>query len=149
MLYEDTCVLLAALTPEAHSGAAAAFLEQATAPLAISPSSTTELHSALALKVCTKALSPSEAEAMLQAFERSLTPAFLMLEVEPQDFRNASTCLRGLTTALRAADAKDAPDRCGKDPPCRQSAGLLKEVPVPLNPPFRPSRHGARSAVAR
>jgi len=28
-----------------------------------------------------------------------------MLEVESQDFRNASACLRGWTTALRAADA--------------------------------------------
>ncbi len=37
MLYVDTCVLLAALTPEDHSDAAAAFLEQATAPLAMSP----------------------------------------------------------------------------------------------------------------
>jgi predicted nucleic acid-binding protein len=105
MLYVDTCVLLAALTPEANSGAAAAFLEQATAPLAISPWSATELHSALGLKVRTKALSPSQAEAVLQVFERSLTPGFLMLEVEPQDFRNANACLRGWTTALRAADA--------------------------------------------
>jgi predicted nucleic acid-binding protein len=105
MVYVDTCVLLAALTPEANSGAAAAFLEQATAPLAISPWSATELHSALGLKVRTKALSSSQAEAVLQVFERSLTPGFLMLEVEPQDFCNANACLRGWTTALRAADA--------------------------------------------
>jgi predicted nucleic acid-binding protein len=105
MLYVDTCVLLAALTPEAHSDAAAAFLEQAPAPLAISPWSATELHSALGLKVRTGALSPSQAEAVLLGFERSLAPAFLMLEVEPQDFRNADACLRGWTTALRAADA--------------------------------------------
>jgi predicted nucleic acid-binding protein len=105
MLYVDTCVLLAALTPEAHSDIAAAFLGQATAQLAISPWSATELHSALGLKVRTKALSPSQAEAVLQGFERSLAPALLMLEVEPQDFRNAAACLRGWTTALRAADA--------------------------------------------
>jgi predicted nucleic acid-binding protein len=105
MLYVDTCVLLAALTPEAHSGSAAAFLEQATAPLAISPWSATELHSALGLKVRTKALSPSQAEAVLQGFERNLVPGLLVLEVEPQDFRNANACLRGWTTALRAADA--------------------------------------------
>ena len=105
MLYVDTCVLLAALTPEAHSGSAAAFLEQATAPLAISPWSATELHSALGLKVRTKALTPSQAEAVLLGFERSLAPGLLMLEVEPQDFRNANACLRGWTTTLRAADA--------------------------------------------
>ena len=105
MLYVDTCVLLAALTPEAHSDTAAAFLEQATAPLAISPWSATELHSALGLKVRTKALSPSQAEAVLQGFERSLAPGLLMLELEPQDFRNANACLRSWTPALRAADA--------------------------------------------
>jgi len=28
-----------------------------------------------------------------------------MLELEPQDFRNANACLRGRSTSLRAADA--------------------------------------------
>lgn len=105
MLYVDTCVLLAALTPEDHSDSAAAFLEQATAPLAISPWSATELHSALGHKVRTRALSPSQAEAVLKGFEHSLFPGFLMLEVQPQDFRNSDACLRGWTTALRASDA--------------------------------------------
>ena len=105
MHYVDTCVLLAALTPEAHSDAATAFLEQATAPLAISPWSATELLSALGLKVRTGALGPSQAEAVLEGFERSLAPGFLMLEVQSQDFRNASACLRGWTPALRASDA--------------------------------------------
>ena len=111
MLYVDTCVLLAALTPEVHSDTAAAFLEQATVPLAISPWSATELHSAVGLKVRTKALSPSQAEAVLQGFERTLAPGLRMLEVEPQDFRHAQACLRGWTTALRAADALHLEDR--------------------------------------
>jgi predicted nucleic acid-binding protein len=105
MLYIDTCVLLALLTPEGHSAAAAAFLAQASAPLAISGWSITELHSALGLKVRTKALSPSQAEAVLQGFERNLAPGLLVLTLEPQDFRNANACLRGWTTTLRAADA--------------------------------------------
>ena len=54
MLYTDTCVLLAVLTPEAHS--------------------------ALGLKVRTRALSQAQAEA---------------------DFRNANACLRGWSTTLR------------------------------------------------
>ena len=105
MLYIDTCVLLAVLTPEVHSATAMAFLEAARAPLAISSWSVTELHSALGLKVRTKALNPSQAEAVLQGFERSLAPGLLMLELEPQDFRNANACLRGWSTSLRAADA--------------------------------------------
>ena len=105
MLYIDTCVLLAVLTPEAHSATATAFLAEASAPLAISTWSVTELHSALGLKVRTKALSQSEAEAVLQDFARSLAPGLLMLELESQDFRNANACLRGWTTTLQAADA--------------------------------------------
>ena len=46
MLYLDTCVLLALLTPEVHSPAASAFLEQAAETVAISPWSAPELHSA-------------------------------------------------------------------------------------------------------
>ena len=105
MLYIDTCVLLAVLTPEVHSSAATSFLAQAQAPLAISSWSVTELHSALGLKVRSKALNQAQAEAILQGFERSLTPGLLLLELEPQDFRNANACLRGWITTLRAADA--------------------------------------------
>ena len=83
MLYIDTCVLLAVLTPEVHSAAATAFLAEASAPLAISSWSVTELHSALGLKVRTKALSQEQAEAVLEGFERSLAPGLLMLELEP------------------------------------------------------------------
>jgi predicted nucleic acid-binding protein len=55
--------------------------------------------------VRTKALSCAQAETVLQGFERSLAPALLVLELEPQDFRNANACLRGWSTSLRAADA--------------------------------------------
>jgi uncharacterized protein len=89
MLYIDTCVLLAVLTPEVHSSAATSFLAQAQAPLAISSWSVTELHSALGLKVRSKALNQAQAEVILQGFERSLAPGLLLLELEPQDFRNA------------------------------------------------------------
>lgn len=53
---------------------AVAFLAEASAPLAISSWSVTELHSSLGLKVRTKALSQAQAEAVLQGFERSLAP---------------------------------------------------------------------------
>jgi predicted nucleic acid-binding protein len=105
MLYIDTCVLLAMLTPEVHSAPATAFLAKASAPMAISSWSVTELHSALGMKVRTRALSQAQAEAVLQGFERSLAPGLLLLEPQPQDFDNANACLRGWTTTLRAADA--------------------------------------------
>lgn len=105
MLYIDTCVLLAVLTPEVHSSAATLFLAQSQAPLAISSWSVTELHSALGLKVRSNAMNQAQAEAILQGFERSLAPGLLLLELEPQDFLNANACLRGWITTLRAADA--------------------------------------------
>ena len=105
MLYLDTCVLLALLTPEVHSPAASAFLEQAAETLAISPWTATELHSALALKVRTGALSATEADRVLEVFESSLAPGLLWLDLEADDFRNANACLRGWSTSLRAADA--------------------------------------------
>jgi hypothetical protein len=92
----------AVLTPEVHSAMATAFLAGARAPLAISSWSVTELHSALGLKVRTGALSPAQAEAVLQCFERSLAPGPLVLELEPQDFRNANACLRCWSTTRRA-----------------------------------------------
>ena len=51
MLYLDTCVLLAVLTPETHSEVATQALAESTTSPAISPWTTTELHSALGLKV--------------------------------------------------------------------------------------------------
>jgi len=105
MLYLDTCVLLAALTPEAHTPAAIQVLQDTSAPLAISPWCTTELHSALGLKVRTAALSHAQAEAVLHIYQRSLEPALLMLEVDPSDFRHANACLRRWPSGLRAADA--------------------------------------------
>ena len=93
------------LLPEAHSATETAFLAEARAPLAISSWSVTELHSALGLKVRCKALSQAQAEAVLQGFKRSLAPGLLVLELDPQDFRNANVCLRGWSTSLRAADA--------------------------------------------
>lgn len=105
MLYIDTCVLLAVLTPERHSATAAAFLEEAPAPLAISSWSLTELHSALGVKVRSRALNHQQAETVLHSFERQLAPALLLLQLTPQDFCNANALLRGWTTTLRAGDA--------------------------------------------
>ena len=141
----DTGVLLASLTPETQAGIAAAFLEQATAPLAISPLSATELHSALGLKVRTKALNPAQAETVLHGFERTLAPGFLMLAVEPQDFHNAQACLRGWTTALREADALHLAIAAGQGATlCSLDAPFVrKEVPVRVDKAWRLERREA------
>ena len=147
MLYVDTCVLLAVLTPEVHSLTATAFLAEALVPLAISSWSVTELHSTLGLKVRTKALSQAQAEAVLQGFERSLAPGLLVLEPEAQDFRNANACLRGWTTTLRAADALHlaiasgrGASLCSLDEPfvaAAQQLGLEAQLLGATDPPVR------------
>jgi predicted nucleic acid-binding protein len=141
MLYLDTCVLLALLTPEVHSPAASAFLEQAADTLAISPWSATELHSALALKVRTGALSATDADRVLEVFESSLAPGLLWLDLEADDFRNANACLRGWSTSLRAADALHlaiAAGRgatlCSLDAPFVQAAQQLGLSALLINP---------------
>jgi predicted nucleic acid-binding protein len=141
MLYLDTCVLLALLTPEVHSPAASAFLEQAAETLAISPWTATELHSALALKVRTGALSATEADRVLEVFESSLAPGLLWLDLEADDFRNANACLRGWSTSLRAADALHlaiAAGRgatlCSLDAPFVQAAQQLGLAALLINP---------------
>jgi len=68
MLYLDTCVLLAVLTPEAHTQVAT---------------------QALGLKVRTGALTNSQADAVLDAYQHTLVPALVMLEIEGRDFRHA------------------------------------------------------------
>ncbi|NDG23723.1 MAG: PIN domain-containing protein [Synechococcaceae bacterium WBB_10_009] len=89
MLYLDTCVLLAVLTPEVHTQVATQALAQAPSAPAISPWTTTELHSALGLKVRTGALTNSQADAVLDAYQHTLVPALVMLEIEVRDFRHA------------------------------------------------------------
>jgi hypothetical protein len=105
MLYLDTCVLLAVLLPEVHSERATRFLQKATDPLAISPWTGTEVHSALGVRVRTGSLTLDQADRVLQVFDQELAPALVMLELQPVDFRHADACLRGWTTNLRAADA--------------------------------------------
>ena len=43
--------------------------------------------------------------AVPRGFARSRVPGLLMLELEPQDFRNVNACTPGWITTLRAADA--------------------------------------------
>jgi predicted nucleic acid-binding protein len=84
MLYLDTTVLLAVLTPEVHTQVATL---------------------ALGLKVRTGALTNSQADAVLEAYQHTLVPALVMLEIEGRDFRHADACLRSWPSGLRAADA--------------------------------------------
>lgn len=114
-LYLDTCVLLASLTPEAHSNAAIGFLAGADQTLAISDWCETELTSALGLKIRTNQLTAEQAESVLLTFQKEMAPALERFTIVEQDFRNANGCLRGWSTALRAGDALHLAIAAGRD----------------------------------
>jgi predicted nucleic acid-binding protein len=105
MLYLDTCVLLAVLTPEVHTQVAT---------------------QALGLKVRTGALTNSQADAVLEAYQHTLVPALVMLEIEGRDFRHADACLRSWPSGLRAADALHLAIAVGRGATlCSLDAGLV------------------------
>ncbi|MFM7550514.1 MAG: type II toxin-antitoxin system VapC family toxin [Cyanobacteriota bacterium] len=87
MLYLDTCVVLALLTPEVHTQAATAFVEQATEMLAISSWTATELHSALAFKVRSGALNAAEGDRVLAGLAQPLAK-LNRLPVQHHDHRD-------------------------------------------------------------
>jgi predicted nucleic acid-binding protein len=114
-LYLEPCVLLACLTPEAHTDAAIAFLAGADEPLAVSNWCETELTSALGIKIRTNQLTADQAEAVLLTYRREMALAFEHFTIDEQDFLNANGCLRGWSTALRAADALHLAIAAGRD----------------------------------
>ena len=65
----------------------------------------TELTSALGLKIRTNQLTAHQTEAVLFTYRNDMVPALEQFPVEERDFLNANGCLRGWSTALRAADA--------------------------------------------
>ena len=70
-------------------------------------------------KVRTRTLIPSQAEAVLQGIERSLAPGCLLLELEPQEFRNANgSSLPGTLLCL-----------CTKPPACTWRCSCLRAQP--------------------
>lgn len=104
MRYIDTSVLVAYLTPEVHSAAAEGFMLSAGTALAISSWTEVELLSALASKVLAQQLSKKQADVVLEAYTRRVSPCLQYLSVDDDDHRRATSLLKGWDTALRAGD---------------------------------------------
>jgi predicted nucleic acid-binding protein len=105
MRYVDTSIIIAYLTPEAHSHAAQAFMRSAGDPLTISSWSEVELMSALGVKLRTRQFSDVRANDVIDSYSRLVSPHLDRLDVEDADHRNAAMLLHGWQTALRAGDA--------------------------------------------
>jgi predicted nucleic acid-binding protein len=106
MIYVDTSVIIAALTPETATARVHAWLaEQPAGGLVISGWILTEVSSALAIKVRTGALQVEHRAEILAAWYRFQTDHFQIAAVTPNHFEVAARFADQHELALRAGDA--------------------------------------------
>jgi uncharacterized protein len=104
--YFDTSLLVAALIREAGTAAAKTYLSACgDEPLIISRWVIAELSSALAIKVRTGTITPSEQSAALTMFRRFSALRLQVVTVESVDFDVAAGMSDHSAVALRAGDA--------------------------------------------
>lgn len=104
MIYCDTSILIAALTPEAQSGAVQDWLGQADG-LCISGWVVTEFASALAIKLRRGDLSPAERDAVLAQWLRLRRNHLHVEPVRQGAFALAAQLCGDAASGLRAGDA--------------------------------------------
>ena len=105
MIYLDTSVVVALLTPEDRSPQALDWFAQCREPLISSDWLITETHSALGLKQRHYGLSPEFSQAAGEQFERLLQSGVELRSLERDRFRQAAELLRDPALGLRAGDA--------------------------------------------
>ncbi len=105
MIYLDTSVVVALLTPEALSSRALEWLEECRDSLISSDWLITETHSALGLKQRHHGLSPEARRAAGEHFERLLRGGVELRSLDRDRFRQAAELLQDPVFGLRAGDA--------------------------------------------
>jgi len=106
MFYLDTSVLIAALTPEPASEAVLDWLAaQEAGSLSISGWVSTEVSSALAMKVRTKALTLAKRAQVLTAYHRLVEESLTVEPVSVRHFETAARFVDQHDLGMRAGDA--------------------------------------------
>ena len=105
MIYLDTSVVVALLTPEERSGQALDWFGQSCDPLISSDWLITETHSALGIKQRHHGLSSAARQVAGEQFERLLQGGVELRSLDRERFRQAAQLLQNSALGLRAGDA--------------------------------------------
>ncbi|MCX5932933.1 MAG: type II toxin-antitoxin system VapC family toxin [Cyanobacteria bacterium] len=105
MIYLDTSVVVALLTPEERSPHALDWFDQCRETLISSDWLITETHSVLGIKQRHHGLSPQARQAAGEQFERLLQGGVELRSLERGRFRQAAELLQDPALGLRAGDA--------------------------------------------
>jgi predicted nucleic acid-binding protein len=105
MIYLDTSVVVALLTPEESSSLALDWFEQCHEPLISSDWLITETHSALGMKQRHHGLSPEARQAAGEQFERLVQSGVELRSLDRGRFLQAAELLQDPALGLRAGDA--------------------------------------------
>jgi predicted nucleic acid-binding protein len=105
MIYLDTSVVVALLTPEDRSPQALDWFALCRGPLISSDWLITETHSALGIKQRHHGISPHARQAAGERFERLLQAGVELRSLDRGRFRQAADLLQDPALGLRAGDA--------------------------------------------
>lgn len=105
-LYPDTSLIVAALTPEAHTARAQAWLgEQAAGSLATGQWTITEISAALSIKIRTGMLDPHGRDRALERWQQFAIDEVAILPITSRLFQSAARLADRADSGLRAGDA--------------------------------------------